>query len=410
MVNRKLHSYSSAGSSMPRPYIAKSSALKTSLWLCAIAQIFGLWYFLGTSEAKHENNEAILSKPIVEGFFATLKASVHDQFPGLNAKEVAYFKMHSLTPNLSGWELYGCALAALVIPLIGYALWKDHQGEDEWLAKVDEDRSAIYRQHPGAMRLAGASSYMSESFESLRKIDPFYDVQPRKKIRKHRSTFWFLTLQLAFSGLATCGALLIGNEIVKAERIPEFFEQWGGWMAIGCLGLGIPLAIYTLITESRERPLERKVQTNSIILAHFRKTGSDLYHDRVLKELGFEKLGTYLYRKHSSRLIYLSQAGNLLIELVKDGFPGNLFFVLSTVTNDGKFLETSSMVTPKHEKRDVNIRFQGRSASHGDIVRALAEHDQLVEEFTYGGSVQEAQFTEENYERFLRWGGEKNAV
>ena len=145
--------------------------------------------------------------------------------------------------------------------------------------------------------------------------------------------------------------------------------------------------------------------------SQFTKSGFLQYHGRVLEELGFEKLETGLQMKHEIRLIYLSHAGNLLVELGDRGLgAGKPFFILSTVTNDGKFLETNSLVDTKNENRDTNMRFQGRSANHGDIIRALAEHDQLVAEFTKGGSVQEAQFTEERFERFLVWGGENKAV
>ena len=166
------------------------------------------------------------------------------------------------------------------------------------------------------------------------------------------------------------------------------------------------MTVYALLTESKESQLGVKVATSSFLnLAGMTQSGFYLYHDRVLQELGFEKLGSCLHRKHAVRWIYLSQSGNLLVELVEVGLgAGKNFFTLKTVTNDGKFLETNSMVKAKHEKRDVNMRLQLRSANHEDIIRALAEHDRLVTDFTYGGSVQEAQFTEERFERFLRWG------
>ena len=393
------------GSSMLRTFMTKSFALKLSLLLFAI--VFGLCYCFSASEAKYENCESVVSKPAKEGFLATLEASVRDQLPGLNVGEVAHFEMHSLTPNMSGWALYGVALFAFVVPLILYISWRELRDNEECSARIGEDRSDIYRQNPGAMRLVGASSYMSESFEPVRAIDPVYDVPPGKELE---SWLWRLVPAFVLQGLIVCVLILGKYEIIKLQRLPELMEDWGPMLVLGCFGIGIPMAVYCLLTEGQERRVETKIETNSPF-AQFHKSAFYLYHDRVLEELGFEQTGTLLCCKHRVASIYLSKSGNLLVELVQVGFgAGSHFFALATVTNDGKFLETSSSVKPKHERRDVNMRFQRRSASHGDFVRALTEHDRLVGEFTYGGTVQEAQFTEENYERFLRWGAKTYAI
>jgi len=83
------------------------------------------------------------------------------------------------------------------------------------------------------------------------------------------------------------------------------------------------------------------------------------------------------------------------------------FFTIETLTNDGKFLETHSLVTKVHEMLDPNVRHLRHAADHEDILRALEEHDDFVAERTYGGSVLEAQFTEERFGRFLAWPSEK---
>jgi len=355
-------------SSMHRTFMKESSASKTIFCLFAIVQVLGLCclcYFL--------------------------------------VEEVADFKVLSLPPHMSGWALAGFVLFVSMIPLIAYVTWRDHLRSEDWSARIDEDRSAVYRQHPSAMRLVGASSYLSESFEPIRTIDPIYDVQPRKKIEKQQSELWQLVPLLLFLVLPLCG-LLAGGGIVK------LVIDWGPLLTLCCFGIGIPMMAYTLYADAQERQPEQKVETNSFAIQFGEKTGFHRYHDRVLIELGFKKLRTCLRGGRGVRFIYLSQAGNLLVELVEFGSGyGKPFFVLATVTNDGKFLETHSLVKPKDEKRDLNMRWQRRSANHQDFVRALAEHDQLVAKVT-GGSVQEAQFTEERYERFLRWGAERNAI
>lgn len=345
-------------------------------------------------------------KPINEKFFAALEDSAHDQFPDLNVDEVAYFKTYSPTPSWCRWMFAGWAsLVALMIPWTVYTTWRDHLRNEEWLAKMDEDRSAVYRQNPGAMRLVGASSYMTEFFEPVRTIDPAYDVHPRKKIKKQKSRFrTFSTALIAgllFGGIGGFAQYQVG----QWEAVGDLLNGWGGLIAVFVVVSVVNLIPQFMVAKDQERQPERKVESNSLF-AGFTKKGFYQYHDRVLEELGFEKLGHYQYR-HMARSIYLSQPGNLLVEVGVDAH--RQFFTFETITNGGKFLETHSLLKLKHEKRDVNMRFQRRSANHEDIVQALAEHDRLVAEFTYGGSVQEAQFTEERFERFLRWGAEKNA-
>ena len=77
------------------------------------------------------------------------------------------------------------------------------------------------------------------------------------------------------------------------------------------------------------------------------------------------------------------------------------FFAIETVTNDGKLLETHSLLTKSQETNDVFACHQRRSAKHENIILALENHDQLVAEFTNVGSVVEAQFTEVKFPRFL---------
>ena len=387
---------------MPRPFTTKSFVLNVSLALFALVLISGLWFFIGAGEAKYENCESVVS---------ALEASIHDQFPGLNVGEAAHFKMHSLTPTSYGAMLVGFAMFAFVIPLILYITWRDDLSNKESAKRIDdEDRSAIYRQNPGAMRLAGASSYMSESFEPIRTIDPVYDVRTRRELGNQQSWLWKLVPALVFGGLAACFLFLPDYEIVESKRISELLIDWGPFLVVGWFGLVVAMAVYCMFAEPQGRRPEIKRKTSSLY-AQSQKSVFYLYNELVLEELGFEKLETCLCTKYTLSSIYLSHTGNLLVELVEVGFgAGTPYFALATVTNDGKFLETNSSVKPKDERRDVNMRYQTRSANHGDIVRALQEHDRLVGEFTYGGSVQEAQFPEERYERFLRWGAEKNAV
>ena len=105
------------------------------------------------------------------------------------------------------------------------------------------------------------------------------------------------------------------------------------------------------------------------------------------------------------RTIYLSPQGNTLVEVGMEFVKQ--FFTIETLTNDGKFLETHSLATKLKEKLDPNVRHLRRAADHEDILRAFEEHDDFVAERTFGGSVLEAQFTEERFGRFLAWPSEK---
>ena len=96
--------------------------------------------------------------------------------------------------------LGGCAFFAVLIPLLTYLYVKDATRNADCSLKIREDRSEVYRQNPSAMRLVRASSYMSESFEPVRTIDPVYDVQLRKRIEKQKRS--------RFLGTAVCGALI----------------------------------------------------------------------------------------------------------------------------------------------------------------------------------------------------------
>ena len=187
----------------------------------------------------------------------------------------------------------------------------------------------------------------------------------------------------------------------------SFYTEWGahvGVLAANLIMLAIPLGGLLLLTKFkvRDRLVGRNENPLTPETATYRESAFYRYHAKVLNDLGMVEIGDFHQTGGPSiltRTIFLSPNGNLLVELgVEQGLP---FFVIESLINSDKFLETHSMVSRWGEIRSESKPHQRRSANHKDIMRALQSHDELVNEHTFSGSNREAKFTAENFGRFL---------
>ena len=329
--------------------------------------------------------------------------AIQDQYPDLDPRNAARIWLYTPMPSYFyyiAWGFWGYLFFGLV-----YTVWAFHRAwkkEQEWFKRTEEFQQSDIVKYPKAVRLVHGDPSLSPSSLAPRSIDPTYDVpaKPDKKHPKSRAFAWRL-LAVAISAGVVC--------IVQAGLF-YFDAQWntGIVSAVGFMfvltmtQVFLQLGITSINKSRQETPVKEKK-------AHYRRRAFHQYHDKVLKELGFRDIGDYRLVGANDplllRTIYLSPQGNTLAEVGVEF--GKQFFTIETLTNDGKFLETHSLATKLKEKLDPNVRHLRRAADHEDILKALEEHDDFVAERTYGGSVLEAQFTEERFGRFLAWPSEK---
>ena len=298
------------------------------------------------------------------------------------------------------WGFWGYLFFGLV-----YTVWAFHRAwkkEKEWFKRTEEFQQSDIVKYPKAVRLIHGDPSLSPSSLAPRSIDPTYDV-PAKPDKKHPKSRAFAWRMLAV-------AISVGVVCIVQAGLFYFDAQWntGIVSAVGFMfvltmtQVFLQLGITSINKSRQETPVKEKK-------AHYRRRAFHQYHDKVLKELGFRDIGDYRLVGANDpmlyRTIYLSPQGNTLVEVGVQGM--RQFFTIEMLTNDGKFLETHSLATKLKEKLDPNVRHLRRAADHEDILKALEEHDDFVAERTYGGSVLEAQFTEERFGRFLAWPSEK---
>ena len=329
--------------------------------------------------------------------------AIQDQYPDLDPRNAARIWLYTPMPSYCYYILWG--FWGYLALGFAYTVWAFHrywQKEKTWLKRTEAFQRSDLIKYPKAVRLVHGDPSLSPSSLAPRSIDPTYDVpaKPDKKHPKSRAFAWRL-LSIAISA---------GVVFAVYSGLFYFDTQWNTGILSGAVFMFVlimsqtflELGINSINKSRQETPVKEKK-------ASYRRCAFHQYHDKVLKELGFRDIGDYrLVRVNDPlllRTIYLSPQGNTLVEVGMEF--GKQFFTIETLTNDGKFLETHSLVTKLKEKLDPNVRHLRRAADHEDILKALEEHDEFVAERTYGGSVLEAQFTEERFGRFLAWPCEK---
>ncbi|MDB2687255.1 hypothetical protein N9Y42_08585 [Mariniblastus sp.] len=288
------------------------------------------------------------------------------------------------------------ALIAGMFPVSIYNALVAYRKDQEWIKKLDDDRTELYRQFPGAMRLAGNAFYGGEFCLPMRRVDPTFDVTPDPEVKRPKLK------RFGWQVLVIAGSLLFAFFASRMEGSDWVQNNFGSFY----FGFVIMIVAQFLMTWLQTRQVAGRQETEiNKSKAHHRKFGFHQWHDRVLNELGFVEIGDYQLEGAEipiARTIYVSPQGNTLITLSQGSF------CIDTVTNAGKFLETNSLLPITYEKYELSQRSHLRSAKDIDFLQALENHDKLVGEFTYGGSVQEAQFTKERFPRFLSWATRKD--
>jgi len=286
------------------------------------------------------------------------------------------------------------------IPWSAVMVYKKHLKDEAWLAKLDDDRTDVYRQHQHAMRLVGATEYWAENGPIERPMDVEFDVSLSKEVKrpKLRRWTWIIVAAFVLGGLGGLAQFYYMNSSFGVD----FLGEWAQVIAMVLIGGGVHALIHVIGQKNGAGRQELALEPGTL-WTRFRESAFYQYHDRVLNELGFVTVGHYrLSGSHVpvARTIYLSQRGNVLVELGVES--GKEFFTIETVTNNEKFLETHSLCPPSKEKTDIYQRHLRNSASHEDIVQALEEHDAHVGKYV-GSGYREAMFTEERFPRFLEW-------
>ena len=329
--------------------------------------------------------------------------AIQAQYPDLDPRNAAKIWIYTPTPNYFYYIFYG--VWGYLAVGTAYTIWAFHRAwkkEKEWLKRTEAFQRSDILKYPKAVRLVHGDPSLSPSSLAPRSIDSTYDVpaKPDKKHPKSRAFAWRL-LAVAIS---------VGVVFAVQTGLYYFDAQWNNGIVSAMIFMFaltmsqtfLQLGITSINKSRQETPIKEKK-------ANYRHTAFHQYHDKVLKELGFRDIGDYRLVGANDpmlfRTIYLSPQGNTLVEVGVEFVKQ--FFTIETLTNDGKFLETHSLATKLKEKLDPNVRHLRRAADHEDILRALEEHDDFVAERTFGGSVLEAQFTEERFGRFLAWPTEK---
>jgi len=342
---------------------------------------------------------ARFNDPSKDQFGETLRDEITQQYPLVDLDSATVVSITTPFP-LWCWVVLGF-FTIWSIAAIPYCFWsiKKAQREDEaWRARIPEDRAAAYQKHKRAMRLVDYSSGPHGNPHAKRQTDSTFDVpQPKRtnSIPRTKKALWKIGVISAFA--------LIGGLLQYAASFSELGGVAGDithYLTIGFVFLGAHVAgplVAEKTTSKQEEPIDREK-------AKYRTLGFHAYHHSVLSELGFEDVGDYQLVGHAANLrrtIYFSQNQNLVVEVGTE--MGRQFFTLETLLNNGKFVETHSLLPSGKETLDLTGNFIRRSATHQDIVLALEEHDQLINELNYGGTVMEAEFSKEKLERFLRW-------
>ena len=265
-----------------------------------------------------------------------------------------------------------------------------------WEQKIGDDRTTAYRSSQKAMRLISHETYSNGSLQE-RIVDTTYDVPVLKKTSYRKAK----QAGLLIAGILANG--LIGGGIAYLQFTSDFIAGFG--KLGGQLLFLIPMVVIgSLFGVLIRKSVVGQQEDESVPLtkASYRKLGFYKYNAHILAELGFVEVGDYKLnggQTHSTRTIFLSPKGNLLVQLgIAHWRP---FFSLSTLTNSGKLLETNSLTVPSRAKTDESRVHLCQSASHLDIVKALEDHDELVAKTTFTGAIQEAKFSATNFDRFL---------
>ena len=323
------------------------------------------------------------------------------KFPDLDYRKISTFRVAQRLPVWCyGFIALMGLFSLLSLPWSFVATYRKYHKDQTWRDKLDDDRTEVYRKHPHAMRLVGATEFLNGAGPIERPMDLEFDVALSKEVKRPKTKRWTWILVSAFIVGGVGG--LAQFYFLKSSPITEFLGEWSQLIAILFIGGGVNLLIHSLnrknVAGQQELPLE-----TGTMWTRYRESAFYQYHDRVLNELGFRTVGHFRLSGAPSplaRTIYLSPRGNVLVELGVQS--GREFFTIESVTNNEKFLETHSMVTPSHEKTDIYQRHLRNSASHEDIVQALEEHDAHVGR-TIGSGYREAMFTEERFPRFIAW-------
>ena len=343
--------------------------------------------------------KGVLLQPIAKSKeFREYELAIQAQYPDLDPREAAVVWFH--TPPAS--RQFNSMMFA-VGPLVGLVLFIGcycHQmrHERKWRKRAEAFHHSDLSEFPKAVRLVHANPNLAPSSLAPRSIDHTYDVpaQLKKANPRARMIAWQTAAALFSVGIVVAVQLLL-------------LELGGNWNRgiISVMGGSVFFSVFQFFVHRKINAANKSRQESRIKekKARYRHIAFHQYHDKVLRELGFRDIGDYLLVSSSNarqiRTIYLSSQGNTLVEVGQDSHRD--YFTIETLINDGKFLETHSLLSKKQEQLDLNTRHLRRSAKHIDLLQALQEHDEFVNERTYGGSVLEAQFTEERFERFLAW-------
>ena len=349
-----------------------------------------------------EQQEALLGRAFAYSEEGAERLEVlKTHFPDVDLEEAIYVSRYTPSSGLMDHAVSVFLVLSLVYSSFTvFALERKRCVEDaELRSKLDQNRTEQYAAHPAAMRLLDQQR-LGESSLQVRRVDLNFDVPSQPPIKQPRFKGWvFKIVIIVFFAF-------LGAGLHYYIKRCDFYNDLADWATLGIAMLStVVQSLGTLIAlVGVKRVVGRQEEKLPASKTKYRETGFHQYHSAVLAELGFTEVGDYQLVGASSplsRTIFLSRQRNLLVELgIQTGAP---FFTLESLLNDGRFLETHSMLGKSSETASPLAKFIRRSAAHGDLLLALEEHDQLVGEFTAGGGVREAEFTPERFPRFLAW-------
>lgn len=278
-----------------------------------------------------------------------LLSSMAKYYPKLDASKVAFVKYDHDLPAVV-WIAMLCFLAGsvLMIPISVISTWRTYHKNERWVKRIDEDRTETYRRHQRAMRLVTADQFsLTENGLPRRRVDETFDVDKPKESRL--PMFWKYLVPIG--GLSASIAAGCAVESVLASQSLVGANMQGFVTIITAASVNVALM---WLTDKKLAGREEKVKQSR---ARYRAQGFHQYHDKILKELGFNEMGDFHLKGSTQdtlqlcRTIYLSRHGNVLVEVGIESLSP--FFSIESATNNGKLLETHSLITTAQEKRDV---------------------------------------------------------